>query len=283
MKNAKKLITMLFAFAVMMGCMLLTTTDVQAAANHTYKYDKKKGVIYESRTRADMLTRYDGGIDVYLEDAGNYVSSVKVNKSGLFAKVTSDRKLKSENSSYLVSSYPDAKTKRRISIDFYATKKGKYTVTFIVKNSKGKKVTSKKVTVYAGYPTSPTKTLTYAGNEYYTYGSSSINTKKTSGKLKFKANSGYQIKKIEVATSFDSKGEPIFKKVKNGAKITLAKETKYTEITYEYDSSYGDYISKYQNGTSYDFLKPMTVIRVSYYDKLLKINGQTEHVIFNIK
>ncbi len=283
MKNAKKLITMLFAFAVMMGCMLLTTTDVQAAANHTYKYDKKKGVIYESRTRADMLTRYDGGIDVYLEDAGNYVSSVKVNKSGLFAKVTSDRKLKSENGYYSLTDFSDAKPKRRATIDFYATKKGKYTVTFVVKNAKGKKVTSKKVTVYAGYPTSPTETMTYAGTKYYTYGSISISTKKSSGKLKFKANSGYQIKKIEVATTFDSDGNPVFKKVKNGKKITLAKETKYTKIFYEYDSSYGEYISKYSNGTSYDFLKPMTVIRVSYYDKLLKINGQTEHVIFNIK
>lgn len=283
MKNAKKLITMLFAFAVMMGCMLLATTDAQAAATHTYQYDKKNGVAYESKVRADMLSRYDGGFNVYLEDAGNYVSSVKVNKSGLFAKVTSDYIIKSENSYYNVTGYPDIKAKRRAEVEFYATQKGKYTVTFVVKNAKGKKVTSKKVTVYAGYPTSPTETLSYAGKKYYTYGSTTINTKKASGKIKFKVNSGYKIKKIEVATSFDSNGEPIFKKVGNGKKITLAKETKYTKINYESDYSYGNYISKYQSGTSYDYLKPMTIIKLSYYDKLLKVDGEVEHVIFNIK
>lgn len=283
MKNVKKLYTMLFAFAVLMGCMLLTTTDVQAAATHTYKYDAKKGVVFQNRLRVDLLSFYGGTSEIYLENADYYVASVKCNKAGLFAKVTFDDKSTDDDTYFTVSEVSDAKFRRFVNIDYYATKKGKYTVTFTIKNAAGKKVCSKKITVYAGYPTCATKTLSYAGTKYETYGSVHINTKKASGKLKVAANSGYKIKKIEVATTHDAEGNPVFKKIKNGKKIKLAKETKYNATWYSYESSYGDYVYKTNSGTSYDYLKPMTIIKVSYYDKLLKIDNADYHYIFNIK
>lgn len=274
MKNAKKLFTMLFAFAVLMGCMLLTTVDAQAAPTHTFKYDAKKGVAFQSRLRVNPFSRHEGS-EIYLENANYYVASVKCNKAGLIAKVTYDNKITADATSFAVSEVSDARFKRNVKIGYYATKKGKYTVTATIKNAAGKKVCSKKITVYAGYPTCSTKTLSYGGLKYNTDGSISIQTKKASGKLKFVANSGYKIKKIEVATSHDAEGNPIFKKVRNGQKIKLAKETKYNDTWYSSERT--------NSGISYDYLKPVTIIKVTYYDKLLKIDGTDTHDILNIK
>lgn len=279
---------LLFALALMAGCMMLDTVDTYAAVkSDTYKFDSKNGVLWQTAVRADLNSRYSEDVNVYLQNQDYYIASVKSNKAGLIAKMTYDTKLTGDSSFYSVSSSAasEAKFRRRSSISFYATKKGTYTVTITIKNASKKTVCKKKVTVFAGYGTSALSTLKYAGTTYYPSSGESILTKKASGKLSFKAASTYRIKKVEIATSHDANGDPIFKKVKNGAKITLAKKTTYNKIwySYEYSNSNTGYAYKYESGDTYDYLKPMTIVRVTYYDTKLKITATQEYSIFNIK
>lgn len=277
--NFKKLITLLFAFAVVIGCMALTSVDAQAATKtHTYKHDAKKGVIWESAVRANYNSRYSDDATIYLQNEGDYISTVKVVGSGLVAKVTYTYTSSDESTLYLAENdkLNDQKYYSRSDIGFYASKPGTYTVKFTVKNAKGKTKCTKSVKVYVD--TNPVvKSLKYSNTEIY--GFSSFTTKKAKGKLKIKLNSGYTLKGIYMATTFDSDGQPIYKKIKNNKTITLAKETKYSQENYSYSgSSYS-----YSSVDHYDYLKPATYFKVNYYDKKLKILKTESFVITNIK
>ncbi|MBE5881011.1 MAG: hypothetical protein E7289_01680 [Lachnospiraceae bacterium] len=270
-RNIKKLTSLLFALVATTCIVLLSDVDAQAAKTHTYKRDKANGVLYNNAVRVDVGSRWNDIVEVLLADKGDYISSVKSNSPDLVAKLTSRSKVKTNDNVFICSVYDNGKSTYKSSnfIEFYATKKGKYTVTVTVKNSKKKVKTKKKIAVYAGYPSDPVASVTYAGKKYNGQSNINICTKKASGKLKIKASDTYTIKKVEIATTFNESGEPIFKKVTNGKKISLSKKTNYTVTWNSYDNYNGYTELRY---TTYDYLKPVTHVRVTCYDKKLKIN-----------
>jgi len=272
-KHAKKLVTLLFALALTAGCLFITT-DAKASTTGPEKTDAKKGIIWHASMRVDLDSRNNAWADILLANPDHYVATVKSSSKNLVAKVVND--YKPVSSSIRHDEATDTYYKRRCSIGFYAKKKGNYTVTVTIKNAQKKVVAKKKIKVYAGYPGNAIKTLSYGSAEYYLFGSgSNLLTKTASSKIKLKANDTYKILKIELATKYDQDGMPIYKKIKNGAKITLASKTAYEKIWYESDT--------YRTGCKYKFLKPMTMVRVTYRDKKLRTTGTEVYYIFNVK
>ncbi len=278
-KNAKKLISMLFALAIMACITCLSSVDAKAV-DATTTVDTAKGIMYNKAVRIGLSSTYDD-ITVYLKDAEHYVASVKANKSGLIAKVSGDRKNKYISTVYYGSDNESSfDFQRENEIDLFATRKGTYNLTLTIKDASGKTVTTKTIKIYAGYPTNAVKTMKYGKTTYYPWDGESISTKKASGKLTLKANSGYKIKKIEYATSFDSNGEPVFKRIKSGKTLKLAKKAqKFSKISNTYDYTYSTYTHQY----NYDYLNPVTIVKVTYYDKLLKVTESEEYYFFYIK
>lgn len=290
MRNKKTKNFMLFALTLVIGCFFLLPAQAKAATKtNTYKYDAKSGVLYESAVRVSYNVPITYSADVYLPNEGDRVSTIKTSK-GLVAKVTYSYELSGDNNYTTCSDYDGdldydkrLRFKSRQEISFFAAKPGTYTAKFTVKNAKGKKLCTKSIKVYAGN-TTPYAYISYAGVKNY---GNNILTKKASGKFKLKANSDYKIKKLEIATSYDTDGNLVYKTFKNGKKITLAKENKYKQSNYKYES--GDpndpksYYYKNETYETFDYLKPVTYIKITYYDKKLKTTEEDIVHIINIK
>lgn len=283
MKTSKKVLSVLLAFAVAIGCLLTTGETAQAAPKTTtYTYDAKLGVAYKTALRQQIQSRNGTGMTVYLANKGDYIASVKSNSPALVAKQV--RKYTTlEDNHYVggpdLEATKDVKFRSYANLEFFAAKEGKYTVTLTIKNAKNKVVGKKKVTVYATSYFDSLEYLSYAGAKYYW---SDIQTKKASGKVSYKANPTFQIKSIAVGT-YKADGTISYKKIKKGAKINLATKTAYIEPEYSYDYSYGDYVNKYECVGINDYIKPVTFIQVTYYDKLLKITSTDTYTLINIK
>ncbi len=267
----------LLACALFLICMVLSTTNAQASSlDAPGKTDSKRDILWHDAMRVDVQEPQHFAAEVYFKNPKHYISSVKSNSPNLLAMIISDITATNPGESIYYCQSNDTEYFRGFRIGFFATKKGSYKVTFTVKNAAKKTVTKKTIKVYAGYPNTPIKSITYAGKKYLdVWNSSSFTTKKASGKLKLVANQTYKIKKIEIATAFDTDGNPVYKKIKNGAKIKLATKTAYRVIYSESDS--------YRYGYEMDFLKPMTQIRVTYYDQKLKKTSTEEYSLINIK
>lgn len=290
MRNTKtKNTTLLFALALVIGCIFLLPTQAKAATKtNTFKYDAKSGVLYESAVRTSYNSTYSPNAKVYLPNEGDRISAVKTSK-GLIAKVTYSYDLTGDSST-ICDEYDGnldydkrLRFKSRHEISFFAVKQGSYTAKFTVKNAAGKKICTKTIKVYAGN-TFPYEYITYAGARNY---GNNVITKKASGKFKLNVNSDYKIKKLEVANSYDTDGNLVYKTIKNGQKITLAKENKYKRTNYKSeDGDPNDPQSYYYKSESYeinDFLKPVTYVRVTYYDKKLKTTEEKIIHIINVK
>lgn len=290
MRNTKtKNTALLFALAFVIGCFFLLPTQAKAATKtNTFKYDAKSGVLYESAVRTSYNSTYSPDAEVYLPNEGDRITKIKTSK-GLVAKVTYSYELTGD-STMTCSEYDgnleyDKRLhfKNRHEISFFAVKPGTYTAKFTVKNAAGKKICTKTIKVYAGN-TFPYEYITYAGVKNY---GNNITTKKASAKFKLKANSDYKIKKLEIATSYDADGNLIYKTFKNGQKIKLAKENKYKQTNYKYENgdptNPNDYYYKNEYYETYDFLKPVTYIKVTFYDKKLKTTEEAVIHIINVK
>lgn len=290
MRNKKTKNLVLFALLLVIGCAFLLPTQAKAATKtNTFKYDAKSGVLYESAVRTSYNSSITRSSEVYLTNEGDRISTIKTSK-GLVAKVTYSYELTGDSTTSCYEYDGDVEDsdkrlrfKSRHEISFFATKPGTYTAKFTIKNAAGKKLCTKSIKVYAGN-TSPFEYITYAGVKNY---GNNVLTKKASGKFKLKANSDYKIKKLEIANSYDTDGNLIYKTFKNGRKIELAKENKYKKSSYKYES--GDpndtksYYYKSEYYENYDFLKPVTYIKVTYYDKKLKTTEDSIIYIINIK
>ena len=192
MRNTKTKKLMLFALAVAIGCFFLLPAQAKAATKtHTYKYDAKSGVLYESAVRISYNSRYASEADVYLTNEGDQISAVKTSK-GLVAKVSYSYEITGGTSSTSCYEYDgDADYDNRLRfksehrISFFAVKPGTYTAKFTVKNAAGKKLCTKTIKVYAGN-TSPYEYVSYAGVKNY---GNNVLTKRASGKFKIKIHS----------------------------------------------------------------------------------------------
>lgn len=260
-------------------CLTLTLLPVQVSAkSHTYKHNKSKGIACQSAIRQQVNVINDNYISVYLSANGDYISDVKTSSSNLFAKKVSSTVCK--NGTYLLCNELDKKYRSKHLISCYARKKGNYTVTVTVSDKNHNPKGTVKIKVYARtFAPGPFKYLSYGGTKYNVSSEPTINTAKASGKLKYKNNAGYKIKGLYVATAFNAKGKPVFKKVTNGKRISLATSTNYSTTGQHITSD----TQEKEYGVTYDYLHPVTLVKVKYYDKLLKITTEEIFHLFYVQ
>lgn len=257
---SKNFAIFVFAFA----CALL----VQIPAFAKNVDDKENGVRYDDAVTVTVgyVSNYNYGGGTYtnisLDNDGDRIANVKSGSANLLAKKTVEGYSKTTDTSY------DYDTDKNVTvtttryystyISFFAKKKGTYKVSFDVLDSLGNIRCKKTITVTAVASSSvedPIKSIKYRGKDLYTF---YPYTTAASGKLSVSLKKGYKLVSIEVGTK-DSKGQFVYKQVKNNKTIKLAKKAVYT--SYEYTGAKGGY--KYQ----YDSLFPQTQIRITYLDK----------------
>lgn len=280
MKLGKKIAAALLLLAVIFNCFCTAEMEVQAAAKTTtYVLDSKKGVYYPAKVRAGVKELYNSS-DIYMVNEGDYIASVKSSSSNLIAKITEKRNYTGNNyTSIWLEGDKQVKCKSVGEISYHAKKKGTYTLTVTIKNAKKKITCKKKIKVYAEEYATPVKTLKYAGKICNTYGDNLL-TKK-SGKLQVTMNKGFKLQTIEVGTYkpgvySEYSPQPTYVKVKNKKNISLATSTKYTANAYSYTS---DYYSS-QSGVDYDYLYPVTFVRITYKDTKLGIVQSITYDLF---
>lgn len=281
MKLARRIMACALAVAVAISTFAVAPMNTEAAApkQNTYVLDSKKGVCYPTKARVGLMQKFDT-VDVYLVNEGDYIASVKSSSTNLVAKLT--RKAVYTGSQYTMGTLSDGtnvKCKANYDITCFAKKKGTYTLTVTVKNAKKKTTCKKKIKVYAEEYSAPINTFKYAGKLCSSY----TLTNKKSGKINVKLNKGFKLQKIEVGTYAAAKTkeyspEPVFKKVKNNSKISLATSTKYASDVYEYSYDDGDY--SYESGYDVEYLCPITIIRITYKDTKLGTVQTTEYELF---
>jgi len=270
MRIAKRIAAALFTLAATVLLLQATGIDAQAATkSHTYVQDKKSGLGYPTAVRVGVGSIYQD-FEVYLKNKGDYVAKVTTS-GGLIAKKTETYSITSDNSYTSHDTYfGDTRFKGRSRITCFAPKAGTYKVTLTIKNAKNKQIAKKTIKILAG-DTSALASLTYAGKDvgYETL------TSKAKGKLVVKANKDFTIKKIQVG-GYKSDGTIQWKTAKNKSTITLSTVKQFTEKEYSYSSS--DY--SYESFNYYDYIYPVTFIKVTVYDKKLKITYDVEREIF---
>ena len=184
--------------------------------------------------------------------AGDSIKNLKVNKKGLTAAVTYTYSDSQE--------WEEAMGYSRITL--YGTKPGTYTVSFTVVDINGKSRGKKKMTVQVVNSDSVTKKVTFGSqtviSDTVTYKNgtkkevykSNTKVKGSSGKLKVTPDSQYKITGL-IVCYVDKNGKEVYKKVGNGANITLSK-------TYGYVST--------STGASNRSDKKLTYVWISYKD-----------------
>ena len=206
-------------------------------------------------------------------DAGETISKVKVNKKGLKLKVSKsynettivDKKRAEE---YNKTADKDNKVEeyRTVELIAFATKAGKYKVTFDIKKGKKTVKRKQKITVYVTNG-SPIKSVKFGGKKYTLLGKyqgskyrdpfethTSFVTKKSKGKLSVTTNPGYKV----VAIVHSQYGKNGYEKEVKGASVNL-----YTSKT-ETESDVREY-----RGTKYVW-KNVDNTAVAYFTVYLK-------------
>lgn len=244
----------LLAFSVMFANVQTAYADTSYVDGKIYvnPYTDAKGNIKEGKKV--RVTTYSNGIasfDVRYA-SGDKIANVKTNKKGLEAKVT-------DTTNYSSYGYSD--------ISLYATKPATYKVSFDVLNSSNQKRGHYTVQVQAVNSTAVIKKAVFGKQTVYSNSASikkgvkknssksSYKVKGKSGKFKVTANSQYKITGI-IVVSVNKKGQYVYKKFKNGKKLTLSQNYDYTSTSAS-------------SGTSYHSFKKYTNIYVSYKDKFL--------------
>ncbi len=242
---------------------------------HTYVVDKKTGIEYPTAIRIYARSTTNDSISVFLPKAGYKVSAKS--SSNLITKVTRVSTISRENSWFNGHdgySEDAPKYQKTAGVAVYSEKEGTGTVTFTVKDEKGKTILSKKVKVFVGYSDRVEK-VTFNGKAF-NY-NNCILTKKGSGKFAIKLGKDFSLKKIEYG-NYDAKGNMTYKTIKNKGKVVLTSVAKFTEEDYNSitdEDSYGS-----ASGTEYDYIYPVTEIKVTIYDKKLKTVETAYYYVF---
>ena len=281
-KNIKKITSVLLIMAMCISVFAQST--VLTKAETTQKMDMsvkalKKAVpsvvrIYPHNQYTYVSQDFTTAFYVPFLTSNNCIANIKTSTKNLIAKVCEETKRVSESNN--IGDYSNYSV-----IGLYATKEGKYKVSFDVLQKKGgKKLYSKTVTVYVKSD-SPFKSITYNGKDMYM---NPIQTK-AKGKLKVKMNKGYTLKSIEVGTytktvdkkesDENSKSEEIryemtYKKVKNNSTIQLGTKGGYSYNLSTSQYQWDDYKSYSYSCHLNDYILADTCVKVTFVDKYTK-------------
>lgn len=256
MKRIKSI--MMCALSVLAFCFLFSGVQTVCAADYVdgkiyvnpvtdakgnYKDCKKIRIETYSDSASRFYVRYG---------SGDKIANLKVNKKGLSA-VISDTHNGSDYGYSYISLYAEKPTTYKVSFDVLNSqnkKRGHYTVQVQAVNSDA--VIKKAV---FGKQTIQLNSATIKKGVKKTSWKSASKVSGKSGKLKITPNSQYKITGI-VVVSVNKNGQYVYKKFKNGKKLTLSQN---------YDST----STSAYSGTKKHSFKKYTRIYVSYKDKFL--------------
>ncbi|MBA4686206.1 MAG: hypothetical protein H2184_03555 [Candidatus Galacturonibacter soehngenii] len=265
MKIIKKLFTAFLALTLVIGVLLVPSTQAKA---DSYGAVPKKVRIY-AMTSKQTLSFDLPGYDYTIANLKSSNSKLKVKQT--FYRTEEGY---TENSNFAT-------------ISLYASKEGTYKVSFDILDAQGKKVSSKKITVYARND-SPLKTLKLGKNTITSTTVNDANMKTTdnyllkgnSGKVKVTLAKGYKLKKIEYGIYDKAKKEIVYTTVKNNKKITYGKDSsEYSSKDEYFDEDEGKYIRrKYWTKSAV----AGTFIRVSYLDKYTKQENTLSYSFYKL-
>lgn len=250
MKNLKKMLSALLALALLLTVFTVPTLEVNAAT-----YGK-----VPSKVRIIPHTVTNSPITFDLADEKDKITNIKTSSKSLKAKQTYNYVYNSKTSPENNQKYAE--------IDVYATKQGKYTLTFDILKGNGKKRSTHKITVYA-YDDVPLKALKINNKSYLDFDLLTGN----SGKIKVTMNKGYKLKKLEYGVYNKDGSKMTYKKIKNGSKITFGKY--FYKYDYDFTSTNSSF---YYNYWTRGLMAP-TKIRITYIDKYTKQENVTERTL----
>ncbi len=169
---------------------------------------------------------YETDIDISYSLGDAKITKIKSNSKNLYVKQTYQYYHDSLNTG---SEHPYGYATLRL----YASKPGKYKVTFQVCNAGGKKVSKHTVQVTAKevdleYYNPAIKKATFAGKQDIF----STLTNKKSGKFKVKMQKGYKLNSITMRY-YDANGKWVERPIKNNAKVTLSPYAYKSETDYK--------------------------------------------------
>lgn len=252
MKIIKKLFTAFLALTLVIGVLLVPSTQAKAG------YGKVPTKVRIYAMTAGQSINFD------LPGYGYTIANLK----------SSNSKLKVKQTNY-TSEEGYEEDENYTSISLYTSKEGTYKVTFDILDGNGKKVSSKKITVYARND-SPLKTLKLGKNTITATTVNTTNMKTTdnnllkgnSGKLKVTLAKGYKLKKIEYGIYDKAKNRMVYSTIKNNKKVTYGKYAHESSSKYEY---YDDEEATYKRSI---YMRKSalanTVINITYLDKYSK-------------
>lgn len=230
MKKIKKMICTILVFSMIMGVGAVSGMPVYAKGK-TAKTSKATHLFPEEYD--------DEAVKVQFVSNGDRITNLKTNSKNLSAKVTQIE--------------DDSKSgSNKACIGLLAIKKGIYKVTFDIRDSDGKKISSHTVKVYVNKDY-PIKKVTFDGKVMRR-----MITEKKSGKISVSMKKGYTLKEIHIRT-FDGNGKQKVIRVKNNSEITLGIYPRYYKEQ--------EYENRYSLNTG--ILAPTEII-ISYKDKFTK-------------
>ena len=243
MKTIKRTFSLLIVFILMLS---LIPAAVSAANKDTIP-----------KTVRLFSSYYDEAILIELNDVTQYIENIRTNNKNLFASITK---------------WDLAHDQNAYTIGLISKKNGTYTVSFDIMNKNNKKVSTKKITVYA-YD-HPIKSITFDGKDL----PDGILTG-NSAKVKVSLSAGNKIKKLQYSIYEKLEEEnngyssQVYKTFKNGDKITFGTIPYY----YHYNEHTDDTLITKR---FYSSLYCPTFIYVTYTDKYTK-QDETFHLIYH--
>ncbi|MCR5418863.1 MAG: hypothetical protein K6E84_08100 [Lachnospiraceae bacterium] len=280
---------------------------VSAQAKSTYKYDSKKGVVWEpvKRIYAESINAASGydtsqygssSTYTYKNRMGVYTSyrtrlyvapkatvTVSSSSDDLLVKKSYVKSISGKDqyySAYYNTSWWDSKKEKTIYNEKLKDKKflsqfgidmyakKEGTYTVTVKIKKGKKtLCTKNIKVYATY--GPFKSIKYADQKFYgSFYSTSSNKK--SGKFKVVMNKTYKLKKIEVGTPRDYTSESADGWNYSDDDFTWKKFSngKKLKLNLKNKQTVTEKYSSYKYTYETDRMYPITAVRITYLDTL---------------
>ncbi len=259
MKMVKRITSMMLALVVAASMFLALpsgTTKVEAAGARKSSIEV---TMYSDEGTSTSYGMYNSPIEINIDTINQNIANLK--SSSPYLKVFCTYKYFSTDSS--------SSSNKIAKVGIYATKAGKYTVSYDIVDENNAVIKSEsvivKVTKFSNYST-PFKVAKIGSHNFLKTTSSIVSFK--SGKISFKMKKGYKIQKIEVGTygkvttsdlSSSKSNSMEYVEVKNNKRIKLGSNT--YKYKYESSYSYGAYKSESEN------MDAPTNIRVTYTDK----------------
>lgn len=201
MKSLKRFSLFILTFGLLLGLVTIKSETASAA-------NAKATVPKSVRITSNAI--FESAIQITPASYGDKIKNLKISSKNLKVKQS-------------LINYDQSVKKRKLAFSLYAKKTGTYYVTFNICDSKGKKKSSHKITVYVKNDL-PIKSITYGGEsmKMTSFDEWILYTDMSFGKFKVTMNKGYKLKKIQYVSYVSYEGDyDEYVTMKNNKKINL--------------------------------------------------------------